>query len=490
MSANAKYEAVIGLEVHAELLTRTKIFCGCKAEFGAPPNQNVCPVCSGQPGVLPVLNREVLHLAIKTGRALNCAIAEVSKFDRKNYFYPDLPKAYQISQFDQPICERGHLEITRADGTVKRIGVTRAHMEEDAGKLVHQGAAGLAGSTHSLIDLNRAGVPLLEIVSEPDIRTAEEAKLYMQELRDILVYLGVNDGRMEQGSLRCDANVSIRPVGASTFGTKTEVKNMNSFRAVERAIEYEIARQIEAVEAGERIVQETRLWNEEKQATVSMRSKEGASDYRYFPDPDLIPLHVDRALVAELEATLPELPAAKRARYRETLGLSAYDAGAIVADKDVAAFFEAAVSRHPQNPKGIANWVMGDLSAYLNTHKVGVGELKVSPAHIAELVALIDADTISGKIAKTLIPTMLETGESPKALVEARGLTQVSDAGAIVEAVRQVIAGFPGQVGEYRAGKKQVLGFLVGQTMKATGGRAKPAAVNEILLAELDKASV
>lgn len=481
-----QYEAVIGMEVHAELLTETKIFCGCRAEFGAEPNTHVCPVCCGMPGSLPVLNKRVLELAIMTGRALNCTIPEVSKFDRKNYFYPDLPKAYQISQFDQPICEHGWLEITVGDHA-RRIGITRAHMEEDAGKLVHQGAAGLAGSTHSLVDLNRAGVPLLEIVSEPEIRTAEEAKAYVQELRNILVYLGVNDGRLEQGSLRADANVSVRPVGQQAFGTKTEIKNMNSFTAIERAVKYEIQRQIDALEEGERIVQETRLWNEERQATISMRAKEGSSDYRYFPDPDLIPMHISRALVAELEARMPELPAAKRARYVDALGLSAYDASVLVMDKDVADFFDAAVGAYPVNAKSIANWLTGDVQAYLNAEKAGIAELALTPAHLAELVKLIDEDVISGKIAKKLIVEMMKTGEAPRALVDKLGMNQISDTGAIVAAIREVLEAHPAQVADYHAGKTKVVGFLVGQVMKATQGRAKPDAVNQLLVAELAK---
>jgi aspartyl-tRNA(Asn)/glutamyl-tRNA(Gln) amidotransferase subunit B len=486
---STQFEAVIGMEVHAELLTKTKIFCGCPAEFGGEPNAHTCPVCLGMPGVLPVLNRQVLEFSIKTGRALNCQIPEISKFDRKNYFYPDLPKAYQISQFDQPICEHGWLEIQVGD-TTKRIGITRAHMEEDAGKLVHQGAAGLAGSTHALVDLNRAGVPLLEIVSEPEIRTAEEAKLYVQELRNILVYLGVNDGRLEQGSLRADANVSIRPVGQEAFGTKTEIKNMNSFRAIERAIEYEIARQIEAVENGERIVQETRLWNEEKQATISMRTKEGSSDYRYFPDPDLIPMAISRELVAELEATLPELPAAKRTRYQEALGLSAYDAAVLAADKDVAHFFDAAVASYGANAKGVANWVMGEVSSFLNNEKKTLTDVPMKPEHLGELVQMIDGDVISGKIAKTLVFEMMKSGESPKVLVEKLGMSQISDTGAIVTAIQDVLKNSPSQVADYHAGKTKVVGFLVGQVMKATQGRAKPDAVNKLLVEELEKQKV
>jgi aspartyl-tRNA(Asn)/glutamyl-tRNA(Gln) amidotransferase subunit B len=480
-----KYEAVIGLEVHAELLTETKIFSPAPSHFGGDPNTNVSEICLGMPGVLPVLNEGVLTAAIRTGLALNCDIPEVTKFDRKHYFYADLPKGYQISQFDQPICGKGYLDIETPDG-IKRVGITRAHMEEDAGKLVHQGAAGLAGSTHSFVDLNRAGVPLLEIVSEPDIKTPEEAKAYMQELRNVLVYLGVNDGRLEQGSLRCDANISVMLKGSKVFGTRAEIKNMNSFNAIERAVRYEINRQIECVEAGERIVQETRLWNDERQMTVSMRSKEGASDYRYFPDPDLLPISVSRELVAELQKTLPELPAAKRERYEKTLGLSSYDARVIVDDVDVAAYFEAAVSIYSGNVKGIANWVMGDIAAYLNQEKLTINEIKPQPKHIAELVQLIDDGTISGKIAKTLMIEMLKDGEAPGVLVDKLGMRQISDTGAIVEAVKAVLAASPTQVADFYAGKTKIMGYLVGQVMKQTQGRAKPELVNELVLAELE----
>lgn len=488
--ANTKYEAVIGIEVHVELLTNTKIFCGCPAEFGGEPNSHVCPICAGMPGVLPVLNQRVLEFAIKTGLGLNCRIAEVSKFDRKNYFYPDNPKAYQISQFDQPICEHGWIEIETSAGT-KKIGITRAHMEEDAGKLVHQGAAGLAGSTHSLVDLNRAGVPLLEIVSEPDLRTAEECKAYVQELRNIVVYLGVNDGRLEQGSLRADANVSVRPVGQKEFGTKTEIKNMNSFRAIERAVEYEINRQIEELEFGGRIVQETRLWNDEKQVTISMRSKEGSADYRYFPDPDLIPMQISREQVEAIRATMPELPAAKRARYQQELGLSAYDANVLVSDKATTEFFDAAVTAYGQNPKGIANWLIGDISAQMNYEKVdSITELTITPAHVAELVKLIDEGVISGSIGKKVLQAMLKSGEMPRAIVDAQGLAQISDTGPIVAAIQEVLANSGAQVAQYHAGQTKVVGFLVGQVMKATQGRAKPDLVNKLLVEELEKQKV
>ncbi|MEB3284474.1 MAG: Asp-tRNA(Asn)/Glu-tRNA(Gln) amidotransferase subunit GatB [Candidatus Sericytochromatia bacterium] len=486
---SSKFEAVIGLEVHAELLTETKIFCPCKAEFGASPNKNVCPVCAGMPGALPVLNEKVVEYAILAGSALNCVIPQTSKFDRKNYFYPDLPKAYQISQYDEPICGPGWIEIRTGDQT-RKIGITRIHMEEDAGKLVHQGAAGLAGSTHSWVDLNRAGIPLLEIVSEPDLRTPEEAKAYMQELRSILVYLGINDGRLEQGSLRCDANVSIRPLGASTLGTKTEIKNMNSFSAIERAVRYEIQRQIDAVECGEAIVQETRLWNEEKQISVSMRIKEGSADYRYFPDPDLRPLEIAPDRVATIAARLPELPTAKRERYQNTFGLSSYDAAVLVSEKTTADFFDAAVAAagSVSYAKAIANWLIGDIAAWLNSEKRSLEQTKLRPQHLADLVQLISQETISGKIAKSLLPDLLDAGEDLKTLIEKRGLSQISDDSAINAAITQILEAHPAQVAEFLAGKTKVVGFLVGQVMRATQGRAKPESVNRLLLAALESA--
>ncbi|HEY9854346.1 MAG TPA: Asp-tRNA(Asn)/Glu-tRNA(Gln) amidotransferase subunit GatB [Stenomitos sp.] len=488
MAYTDKYEAVIGLEVHVELSTETKIFCGCPAKFGGEPNTHVCPVCLGLPGALPVLNQTVLEYAIRAGLALNGHIAERSKFDRKNYFYPDLPKGYQISQYDRPIMERGWLDIEPETGK-RRIGITRLHMEEDAGKLVHQGAANLAGSSYSLADLNRAGVPLCEIVSEPELRTPEEARLYMQELRNILVTIGITDGKMEEGSLRCDVNVSLRPKGTEAFGTRAELKNINSFRAVQKALEYELERQAKVLDEGGRVVQETRTWSEERGVTVSMRSKEEAHDYRYFPDPDLSDLEVSREWVETLRAALPELPAQRRERYMEHVGLPAYDAGVLTDNLELAQYFDSAIAGS-SNPKGIANWLMGDVAAYLNTNAKSLAELAMQPPQLRRLVEMIDQDVISGKIAKQLIRQMLESGKDPDALVAEMGLSQISDESAIVEAIRQVLAAHPSQVADYHAGKTKVVGYLVGQVMRQTQGRAKPDAVNRLMAVELEKSGV
>ncbi|MGK7957736.1 MAG: Asp-tRNA(Asn)/Glu-tRNA(Gln) amidotransferase subunit GatB, partial [Crocosphaera sp.] len=413
-----KYEAIIGLETHCQLNTKSKIFCDCSTNFDSPPNTNVCPVCLGYPGVLPVLNEEVLASAVKLGLALNAQIAPYSKFDRKQYFYPDLPKNYQISQFDLPIVEHGSLEIELVDKktkevTRKTIGITRLHMEEDAGKLVHAGSDRLAGSTHSLVDVNRTGVPLLEIVSEPDIRTGQEAAEYAQELRRMVRYLGISDGNMQEGSLRCDVNISVRPVGQKEFGTKVEIKNMNSFSAIQKAIEYEIERQIEAVENGDPIYQETRLWDESNQSTISMRKKEGSSDYRYFPEPDLPPIEVSEERLNGWKEQLPELPAQKRQRYEETLGLSAYDARVLTDDREVAEYYETAVNTGA-DAKLVANWVTQDIADYQNNNKLSIAEIALKPESLWELVQLIEKGTISGKIAKEILPELLEKGGSPK----------------------------------------------------------------------------
>lgn len=484
-----QYEAVIGLETHCQLSTNTKIFSSSSTEFGNAPNTNIDPICMGMPGVLPVLNQKVLEYAVKAGLALNCEIAPYSKFDRKQYFYPDLPKNYQISQFDLPIATNGWLEIELVDetgnSTRKKIGITRLHMEEDAGKLVHGGSDRLSGSTYSMVDYNRAGVPLIEIVSEPDLRTGAEAAEYGQELRRIVRYIGVGDGNMQEGSLRCDVNISVRPVGRKEFGTKVEIKNMNSFNAIERAIDYEIDRQIQAIENGETIIQETRLWDENKQCTFSMRIKEGASDYRYFPEPDLPPIEVSADQLHDWKAQLPELPAEKRYRYETQVGLSPYDARVLTDDKAVAEYFEKSIAAGAV-AKQAANWVMGDITAYLKNEKLAIAEIPFQPQDLAQLLGLIDAGTISGKIAKDILPELLANGGSPQKLVESKGLIQISDTGAIDRAIDAVLAANPKELEQYRAGKTKLLGFFVGKVMKETGGRADPKLTNELLAAKLN----
>ncbi len=483
-----QYETVIGLETHCQLKTDTKIFCNCSTEFGTSPNTNVCPICMGLPGVLPVLNQKVLEYAVKAGLALNCEIAPFSKFDRKQYFYPDLPKNYQISQYDLPIAEHGWLEIELVDAQSnpirKRIGVTRLHMEEDAGKLVHAGSDRLSGSIYSLVDFNRTGVPLVEIVSEPDMRSAQEAAEYAQELRRILLYLGVSDGNMQEGSLRCDVNISVRPIGQQEFGTKVEIKNMNSFNAIQRAIEYEIERQIAALEAGERILQETRLWEEGSQRTISMRIKEGSSDYRYFPEPDLAPIEVSVEL-EQWRSELPELPAQKRHHYEIELGLSAYDARVLTDDRLVAEYFEAAIAEGA-NAKQAANWLMGDIAGYLNNKKLSIAEIALKPTILAELITLIEKGTISGKIAKDILPELLSEGGSAKELVERKGLIQISDTDALEAIIEQVVIANPKELEQYRNGKTKLMGFFVGQVIKQTGGRADPKLTNQLLAKKLN----
>ena len=484
-----EYEAIIGLETHCQLSTKTKIFSTVSTEFGAPPNTNISPICLGYPGVLPVLNEKVLEYAVKAGIALNCTIAPYSKFDRKQYFYPDLPKNYQISQYDLPIAEHGWLEIELVDKkskevTRKKIGITRLHMEEDAGKLVHVGSDRLSGSTESLVDYNRAGVPLVEIVSEPDLRSGQEAAEYAQELRRIVRYLGVSDGNMQEGSLRCDVNISVRPVGQKEFGTKVEIKNMNSFSAIQKAIDYEIERQIKAVEAGEKIFQETRLWEEGSQRTISMRSKEGSSDYRYFPEPDLPPIEVSPEQLEAWKGEIVELPAQKRHRYESELGLSAYDARVLTDDRTVAEYFEATVTAEA-NSKQAANWVMGDIAGYLNNNKLSITEIALTPEVLAELINLIEKGTISGKIAKEILPELLTKGGSAKELVESKGLTQISDAGELEAIIEEIMASHPKEVEQFRNGKTKLKGFFVGQVMKKTSGRADPKLANQILAKKL-----
>ncbi|HTG83105.1 MAG TPA: Asp-tRNA(Asn)/Glu-tRNA(Gln) amidotransferase subunit GatB [Geobacteraceae bacterium] len=476
-----KYQAVIGLEVHVQLLTTTKIFCGCSTRFGASPNSQTCPVCLGLPGALPVLNKKVVEYAIRAGLATNCTIAQRSVFARKNYFYPDLPKGYQISQFELPICSSGHLDIQGEWGT-KKIGITRIHMEEDAGKLVHGDVPGLGQG--SGVDLNRACTPLLEIVSEPDIRSADEAVAYLKKLHQIVVYLGICDGNMEEGSFRCDANVSVMPVGSDTFGTRTETKNVNSFRFVKQAIEYEIERQIEVIEDGGRIVQETRLFDPNSGTTRSMRGKEEAHDYRYFPDPDLVPLMISADWVEDARLCLPELPEAKRARYLAELGLPEYDAEVLTASRELAEYFEACTALFPQ-PKSVANWVMGEVTRALNEDGKGIAESPVTPQLLAALLQLIDKGTISGKIAKTVFDEMYKTGKEPAAIVEEKGLVQVSDTGEIERIIDEIMGANAGQVEEYRGGKEKVFGFFVGQVMRASKGKANPSVVNDLLLKKL-----
>lgn len=469
-----KYEVVIGLEVHAQLKTKSKIFAPDKNEFGQEPNSLTSPITLGMPGVLPVLNKECVNMGILTGLALNCEIPSRCKFDRKQYFYPDLPKGYQISQYDEPICVNGHLDING-----KRIGITRAHLEEDAGKLVHAGANGLAGSTYSLVDLNRAGTPLLEIVSEPDMRSSEEAKNYMEELRNIVRYIGVCDGNLEEGSMRCDANISIMPKGSKEFGTRAEIKNVNSFAALQRAIEYEIERQIEIVEEGGQVVQETRLWDDNARETRSMRGKEDAHDYRYFPEPDLMPLEISREWVEKIKSEMPELPSQKRARYQE-IGLSEYDASVIVEQMGLALFFDK-VLELGANPKTAVNFIMGEIAAFLKEDHIEITDTKLTPENLAELIALIEKGTISNNIGKQIIIEMLKDGTKASVIVEKKGLSQISDEGAIKELVQKVVDAHPNEVEAYKNGKTNLLGFFVGQIMKETKGRANPKTVNQLL---------
>jgi len=473
-----QYEAVIGLEVHAHLLTKSKIFCGCSTEFGQEPNENVCPVCAGMPGVLPVLNATAVEYAAKAGMAVECVVNPVSVFARKNYFYPDLPKGYQISQYEEPLAEHGRINIL-VDGQAKTVGITRIHMEEDAGKNIHS-----ATDNVSYVDLNRACVPLIEIVSEPDMRSAEEAVAYLKELRAILVYLGICDGNMEEGSFRCDANVSIRPVGQKEFGTRTEIKNVNSFRHVRMAIEYEIERQRGCLEDGEPIVQETRLYNPDKNITASMRGKEEAHDYRYFPDPDLVALTLDPVKMDEWRACLPELPRAKRERFMSAFGLSEKDADQLTTERGVAEYFEAAVQAGG-DPKKTTNWLLSEFMRELAESKLPIDQVALTPTHLAKLVDLVESGLISGKIGKQIFPELFAKGGDPEELVRARGLVQISDTSALEAAIDQVLAANPAEVEAYKAGKTKLMGFFVGQIMKATKGQANPGLVGELLAKKL-----
>ncbi|MBK5935976.1 MAG: Asp-tRNA(Asn)/Glu-tRNA(Gln) amidotransferase subunit GatB [Halorhodospira halophila] len=476
-----KWETVIGLEIHAQLATRTKIFSGAPTAYGAEPNTQACPVDLGMPGVLPVLNREVVRMAIKFGLAVGARIAPRSVFARKNYFYPDLPKGYQISQYDLPIVEGGQLDIELEDGVGKRIGITRAHLEEDAGKSLHEDFHGMTG-----VDLNRAGTPLMEIVSEPDLRSPAEAAAYMKKLHALVRYLEICDGNMQEGSFRCDANVSVRPAGQQAFGTRAELKNLNSFRFVERALEYEVERQIDLLESGGEVVQETRLYDVDKGVTRSMRTKEEANDYRYFPEPDLLPVEVDSALVEEVRETLPELPDEKRRRFEEEYGLPAYDAGVLTATRDMADYFEHAVSESGGFAKRTANLLMSELLAYLNKDGREIGDSPVTPEMLGKLVARVEDETLSSRGAKDVFEAMWAGEGEPDEVIESKGLKQVTDTSAIEALVDEAIANNPKQLEQYRAGKEKLFGFFVGQVMKASGGKANPQQVNELLKRKLD----
>ncbi|MDZ4662915.1 MAG: Asp-tRNA(Asn)/Glu-tRNA(Gln) amidotransferase subunit GatB [Pseudomonadota bacterium] len=470
------YEPVIGLEIHAQLLTQSKLFCSCSTEFAAPDNENTCPVCTGMPGALPVLNKKAVEFGVKIGLALNCKVQEKSVFARKNYFYPDLPKGYQISQFEKPICGPGFVDIN-VDGAKKRIGVTRAHLEEDAGKSVHQGE-------HSLINLNRSSMPLMEIVSEPDLRSAQEAAEYARTVRQLLRYIGACDGNLEEGSLRCDCNVSVRKKGTQKYGTRVEIKNINSFRFVEKAIEYEIQRQIDCLGSGESIKQETRLWDVDKNKTFLMRSKEEANDYRYFPEPDLLPLEVSPEKTAQIKKSLPELPFEKVARYQTEHGLPEYDSLVLTQEREIAEYFEAVVLAGA-NAKVASNWVMGELMRELNESKKSIASSPIKPSALAELIQLIGNNTISGKIAKTVFGEMWKSSKSAAEIVKEKGLVQISDAGAIEAAIDKMLGNNPSQVAEYRGGKIKLFGFFVGQLMRETKGQANPEMANQLLMKKL-----
>jgi aspartyl-tRNA(Asn)/glutamyl-tRNA(Gln) amidotransferase subunit B len=474
------WETVIGLEIHAQLATRSKIFSGSPTQFGAEPNTQADLVDLGYPGVLPVLNGEAVRMAVQFGLAIGAAISRKSVFARKNYFYPDLPKGYQISQYELPIVARGQLEVMQDDGSMKRVGITRAHLEEDAGKSLHEGHAGV-----SAIDLNRAGTPLIEIVSEPDMRSAKEAVAYMKKVHTLVRYLGICDGNMQEGSFRCDANVSVRRKGAEKFGTRAELKNLNSFRFVEKAINHEVERQIDILESGGKIVQETRLYDADKDETRSMRSKEEANDYRYFPDPDLLPVVLDEAFIESMRARLPELPDQKAARFQQQYGLPAYDAQLLTASREVAAFYEAVAAAVPSDAKLAANWVMGDFSAALNKDGLEVTASRLSAAQMGGLLARIVDSTISGKLAKEVFEVMWADACDADTVIEARGLKQITDAGAIEKVIDEIIAANPKQLADLRSGKDKLFGFFVGQAMKATGGKANPALLNDLLKRKL-----
>ncbi len=480
-SAIAKYEAVIGLEVHVQLSTRTKIFCGCPTSFGAEPNSNVCPVCLGLPGALPVLNRHAVELGVEAALALNCTVNRESIFARKNYFYPDLPKGYQISQYDRPLAEHGYVDVT-VEGVSKRIGITRVHMEDDAGKSIHDGFKD--SDRYTYVDLNRSGTPLIEIVTEPDMRSSSEAYEFLTALKQTLQFLDVSSCDMEKGHLRCDANVSVRLRGAEKLGTKAEVKNLNSFRFLKQALDYEIGRQVALLESGGRVVQESRLYNPDSGETVSMRSKEHAHDYRYFPEPDLPPLRITDEWLVKIEQKVPELPAARRARFVESYGLRDYDAEVLTATRAMGDYFER-VATASGDPKGAANWVMGELAAMLKASSREIGESPVSAEHLGALVAMVAQKKLSGKLAKEIFPKMFAEGVSAQTIIDREGLAQISDVGELARIVDEVIASNPKQVEQYRSGKTAVIGFLVGAVMKASRGQADPAAVNQLLKEKL-----
>ncbi|MBU0728730.1 MAG: Asp-tRNA(Asn)/Glu-tRNA(Gln) amidotransferase subunit GatB [Proteobacteria bacterium] len=476
-----EFETVIGLEVHAQMKTNSKIFCGCTTSFGAPPNTNTCPVCLGMPGVLPVLNKTVVDYAMKMALATNCTIRKVNQFARKNYFYPDLPKGYQISQFDLPIAEHGSIEIEVGEKT-RRIGITRIHMEEDAGKLIHD-----EKEPRSYVDLNRTGVPLIEIVSEPDIRSPEEAAAYLKKLHSILRYLDICDGNMQEGSFRCDANISLRPKGEDRLGTRTELKNMNSFRNVQRALEYEERRQRDVLLDGGEIIQQTLLWDADRNITNSMRSKEEAHDYRYFPDPDLIPVVIDDPWIAAIKETLPELPDHRKARFISQFDLSLYDADILTSSRELAEYFETAYAKYP-NAKKLSNWIGTELMRQLKGEDaIDLGSCPVSAENLAVLLVMIDQGTISGKIAKTVFEEMMASGKDPEAVVREKNLVQMSDTGDLLKMVQEIVAENPGQVAEYKAGKTKLMGFFVGQLMKMTQGKANPQIANELFGRELSR---
>jgi len=475
-----QYEAVIGLEIHSQLLTNTKIFCGCSTKFGSEPNTQTCPVCTGNPGVLPVMNKKAVEYVVKTGLAVDCTISPVSRFARKNYFYPDLPKGYQISQFELPLCGPGHVDIT-VDGSTKRIHLNRIHLEEDAGKNVHEGEGmGLESS----VDLNRAGVPLMEIVTEPDIRSPQEAVEFMKKLRSIVRYIGVSDGNMDEGSFRCDANISVRPEGSEELGVKTEIKNMNSFKNVEKAIDYEIRRQKKVLNEGGRITQETRLYDVNAGSTNTMRSKEESHDYRYFPDPDLMPIEIAPAWIEEIKASIGELPAAKRDRFINEYKLPEYDAEMLTAEKATADWFEEAVKLGGE-PKAVSNWIMGEFARLLNEESRSIEESLIKPGHLADMLVLINKGTISGKIAKTVFEEMYKTGKDAETVVKEKGLLQVSDESELEKIVDDIISNSPGEVERFKGGEAKLMGFFVGQVMKATKGKANPKVVNELLRKKL-----